>query len=91
MSRLVLIFPRGSLQAKDRERLSRAGYVAVEADDPTKVVVTIPGAPVITDNDITSAALQSISGGGSSTERERFFTAFHALWKAKYDQPKTHP
>lgn len=79
----VLIFPKGTLNPKDRERLSKAGYIGIESDDPKSVVLTIPGIPVISDNDMVSALMNAISGGGSGGERERFALALINLWKEK--------
>lgn len=33
----LVIFPRGQLTSKDKERLTKAGIIAVEADDPKAV------------------------------------------------------
>jgi len=30
----LVIFPKGSLTPKERERISKAGYLAIEADTP---------------------------------------------------------
>lgn len=35
---LVVVFPRGQLSPKDKERFTKAGIIAVEADDPKAVV-----------------------------------------------------
>lgn len=43
----VLVFPRGQLKPKDRRVLAEVGVVAVEADDPSKVVACIPSAPLV--------------------------------------------
>lgn len=57
----VIVFPRGQLNSKDRERLSKAGLLAVEADDPSKVVTVIPGANKITGDDLLVAALDALA------------------------------
>lgn len=35
---LIVVFPRGQLLPKDKERLTKSGVIAVEADDPKAVV-----------------------------------------------------
>lgn len=60
MSR-IFIFPRGQLTAADRKRMSEAGIVAVEADDPGSVVTVVPGAPLATSDDLAVAALGAIA------------------------------
>ena len=79
----VLIFPKNTLTPKDRERLSRAGYVGIESDDPKAVVLTIPGVPVVSDSDMVSALMTSISGVHSNTQREAFAVHLMNLWRAK--------
>jgi len=67
----VIVFPRGSLDEKTSKKLSRAGYLAIEADDPSKVVCVLPIAPsasLLKADDLTLAALQSVreSPGGEA-------------------------
>jgi hypothetical protein len=38
----IIVFPRGTLDAKTKEMLSKNGYLGIEADDPTKVVTVLP-------------------------------------------------
>jgi hypothetical protein len=45
----LIVFPRGQLDAKTRERMMREGYLAVEADDPRAVVTVLPLAGLMTD------------------------------------------
>lgn len=56
----IVVFPRGQLTPKDKERLTRAGVTAIEADDPSKVVVIIPSASVRSSDDHLMAALFAI-------------------------------
>lgn len=57
----VVVFPRGQLSAQDRRALARSGVCVVEADDPSKVVMVLPIASVISANDIVTAALHALS------------------------------
>lgn len=56
VTKQVIVFPRGQLDAKDKERLTKAGVVAVEADDPRQVVMLLPSAPLLRADDILMAA-----------------------------------
>lgn len=81
----VLIFPRGTLTAKDRERLSRNGIVGIEADDPSKVVCQLPGTLSVSDSDIAMAALSSIND--EFDVKGKFFENFMAIYKARIARP----
>jgi len=47
MTALLVVFPRGQLSAKDKERMTKAGIVAVEADDPNSVCQLQLTAPMV--------------------------------------------
>lgn len=72
---MVVAFPRGQLSAKDKERLTKHGIIAVEADDPGAVrVLEMPISqphPVQYD-DMLMAALHALNGCG--TESRDFVT-----------------
>lgn len=57
----VIIYPRGQLKPADRETLKDAGIVAVEADTPHQVVTVIPGAPMVTPDDLIMALLAGVT------------------------------
>ena len=61
--RQIIVFPRGQLKPADRKRLAEVGAVAVEADDPSKVVTALPLATVgpIVGDDITASMLEALS------------------------------
>lgn len=44
----LIVFPRGQLDAKTKERMACEGYLAVEADDPQAVVTVLPLAGLTT-------------------------------------------
>lgn len=71
----VLIYPRGQLTELDRARLEEAGIVAVEADDPEKVVTTLPTTSLASADDLFLAALTAVANGN---EGQRFADA---LWE----------
>lgn len=56
----LVIFPRGSLSAKDKERMSKEGFLAIEAEDPSKAVVAIPGTQLATSDDLLLSALAGV-------------------------------
>lgn len=58
----IIVFPRGQLDAKDKERLSKHDIIAVEADDPSKVVAVFPGVPLVESNDMLTMALKVLAG-----------------------------
>lgn len=62
----VIVFPRGQLSAKDKERLTKAQIIAVEADDPRSVVVALPAATVVGGDDMLMAALAGVLQGYDS-------------------------
>lgn len=43
----VVVFPRGQLSSKDKERFTKVGIVACEADDPQLVCQLHLAAPLI--------------------------------------------
>jgi hypothetical protein len=61
LSKQVIVFPRGQLSAKDKGRFDRAGILAVEADDPTKVVSVLPNVSPLRGDDMLLAALFAVA------------------------------
>ena len=64
--RMIVVYPRGQLSATDRETLHAAGVVAIEADDPGKVVTVLPMAPAslpINGDDMSMALLHAVTTG----------------------------
>jgi len=57
----VIVFPRGQLSKTDKERLTKAGVVAVEADDPAAVKMLLPSSSLVTGDDLLLAALDGIN------------------------------
>lgn len=55
----LVIFPKGSLSAKDKERMSKEGYLAIEADDPSKIILPMPTLTIQGD-DLLIAALSAM-------------------------------
>lgn len=83
----IIVFPRGQLSAEDRARVEAIGMVAVEADDPKAVVVTVPGVPLASSDDLAFAALTAVVGSRHDSVGAEFARELHRLIKAK--QPPT--
>ena len=88
----VIVFPRGQLSPKDKERMSKLGICAVEADDPSKVVTVIPAQSVSGDL-ISMCALEAMNTNGFSnaeTIRARFTSELYRRLKERESshQPK---
>lgn len=64
---LVVVFPRGQLVAKDKERLTKHGIIAVEADDPRSVMQLNIAPPmqqtVVNGDGVIRAALAAMAKG----------------------------
>lgn len=67
----IVVFPRGQLTAKDKERLTKAGVIAVEADSPHEVCqlqITVPMVSTkISGDAIVMSALRALCGPGANT------------------------
>lgn len=75
----IVVFPRGQLQAKDRERLTKAGIIAVEAECPQDVRVLIPSSSMVSGDDLLMAALDGITEKyAAQCSHEKFVRSLHA-------------
>jgi hypothetical protein len=84
MSQQVIVFPRGQLTSKDKERLTKAGFCAVEADDPKAVVMAVPGIPLVSADDLLLSAMWGLnSSEGSSPERSRMVSELYRRMKLR--------
>ena len=67
----IVVYPRGQLSAKDKERLTKHGILAIEADDPKSVfqlqlqaqVLTMP----IIGDDFVAAAIHALAQNAEKT------------------------
>lgn len=60
----IIVFPRGQLSNVDRAAIAKAGALAVEADDPSRVVCSIPSAPIISADDLALSMLEALAERG---------------------------
>lgn len=64
--RMIVVYPRGQLRAADRRTLEKAAVIAIEADDPAKVVTVLPMAPAslpVNSDDVSMALLYAVATG----------------------------
>lgn len=69
----LIVFPRGQLDDAEKRRLLEHGVLAIEADDPSKIVAVIPAAPLLTGDSVLAAALHAICDGGYDSTTCRKF------------------
>lgn len=55
----VIVFPRGQLTKEDRAAIAKAGAVAVEADDPSKVTIALSSP--IDGNDLFMSMMEALT------------------------------
>jgi hypothetical protein len=82
----VIVFPRGQLNSSDKERLSKAGMVAVEADDPSKVICLLPSTSVISADDLFMSAITAVSSGTNYNKADMMITELFR--RAKLNESK---
>lgn len=85
----IIIFPRGQLTAKDKAELAKIGVLAIEADDPSKVVAVIPGAPLATADDLLMSAFWGLQESTSS--KTKFVEALFNRMKRRDPNPPPPP
>jgi hypothetical protein len=83
----VIIFPRGQLKTKDKAKLQEAGMLAIEADDPTKVVMLLPSAANIKADDLLMSALYALYSA-SNVDKANFFNALYETISEKNKKPE---
>lgn len=93
----VIVFPRGQLLPRDKERLTKAGVIAVEADNPNLVCQLHLTAPMVTTklsgDAIVSAALTALSSQpasnsvGSQTHAGAAMAHFVSLLARSFNEP----
>lgn len=79
----VIVFPRGQLSSSDKAKLTKHGIVAVEADDPKSVVTIVPGASMVSPNDMMMSALWGLENSTLDGPRTSFVSALYARMKKR--------
>lgn len=82
----LVIFPVGSLQPKDKERMSKDGFLAIECNDPSKVVMPLPTTALLQADDVLLSVLNAIDGQFNSEVRNKF--ALNLITKIKANAAK---
>lgn len=57
----LVVFPRGQLSRTDKDRMTKAGIVAVEADDPGSVRMVLPSSALVTADDLLLSAMDGLT------------------------------
>lgn len=86
MSKQLIIFPRGALSPKDKERMSKEGFLAIETDDPSKVIALLPSGNVLTGDMLLASAFSAIRKSGSTTPGYNAWTYLSNLVTAALDR-----
>ena len=77
----IVVFPRGQLDSKQRERLTKTGIIAIEVDDPDKVTILEKPTKLVCSNvvgdDLVQSALLALSkspptSNSNDGDRQRF-------------------
>lgn len=80
----IIVFPKGALSAKDKEKASKAGYLVLESSDPDKIRIIQPAMESLLPNDdFTMAAMAGLAESYSDSGKVKFFKEFHRAMKAK--------
>lgn len=80
----IIIFPKGTLSAEDKQKAEEKGFLAIECDDPSKVAVITP-MPSVAPEMMFMCALRSLQGPGMEREsiRAQFAVNLYESLKAK--------
>lgn len=73
--RQIILFKDGELSATDSALLKAAGYIPIQVATPESVVMLFPDGQKLKGDDIFQAAIKSITGPQSGSEREKFASA----------------
>lgn len=78
----IIVFPTGTLSASDREAITSKGALAIEADDPSKIV-ELGLAPMIRPEATLLCALEAMQGVTSASiqVRANFVTSLYETLK----------
>lgn len=79
----VIVFPRGQLSAKDKERMTKAGIIAVEADEPSRVVQLMPSSALVSGDDLLMAAFAGLTCEYASSRETAFVHSLNKRLKAR--------
>lgn len=73
MNKQIVVFPRGQLTPKEKEHLTKNGFLAVECDQPGNVRVLSSESLPVDSSVMLMAALEAMCGSsGDQAVRSRF-------------------
>lgn len=68
---MIVAIPKGTLNAKQKELLTKKGFVVIECDDPEKIRVINPESTVGV-NDMVLSALKALTASHPTSRQEHF-------------------
>lgn len=68
---MIIAVPPKTLNADQKCKLTKKGYVVIEIEDPDKVRIVVAEQPIAT-NDLLMATLHALAGSSSDTNARRF-------------------
>lgn len=80
---MIVVYPRGQLSAKDKQRMTKHGILCIEADDPKSVVCILPAAPFVSPDDLLLAAIRAADTEPGHSSRGTFTTELRKLIDAR--------
>lgn len=86
MKQLLIVKP-GTVNAKDKEKLTKNGYILIEHPFPGDVRV-ITELEAVNGNDILMAAFRAINAYGGATVKAEFFNEFYKSIKTNVPPDK---
>lgn len=85
----VIVFPRGQLNSKDKERMTKMGICAIEADHPHQVVMLCPGSSMVTGDDLLMAALAGVNTDYGGNRHQMMTEELQRRLKAREEKGTT--
>jgi hypothetical protein len=65
----VIIFPVGKLKSTDKKKLEKEGFIPIEIDEPSKIVMLMPSSMIIKSNDLLMSALKGLNTADPNDRR----------------------
>lgn len=78
----ILLVPKDCLDSKAKERLTKAGHIYIECDDPSKIIM-LATVPLVPADDLLEMALDAIKRHSFDGPKVTFFNLFHEAVKKR--------
>ena len=85
--RTLVLFPKGTLNKEQEMRLLSNGYLAIQVDDPTKIVVVPDERYLVSGNTLAMSAMKAMSGPGNQSTRAEFAENLYEALCAESPEP----